>query len=228
MNCNITYFKIAKILQLQKLSTQQIKKKLLLDINDPEIIALSIINCWYFKTKNISYVFPDCFSGGGDPAGHCVRGDIRGHDGTRGWLRQAGVQSQGPPQTQDCVETRGRQRDHPARTAVDEIQRYAYLNTKPAACRRRCVKSVWSPLSLLCSGSGFVRGRDAVAGESDEVRDGRLPLHRRQRSAALRQQAHDGPHSLWVAPSSLWYSQRLFAIFSNTRGWTWGQRSAFS
>jgi len=66
---------------------------------------------------------PDCVSGGGDPSGHRVRRDVGGHDGSRGRLRQAGVQSQGPPQAQDRVETRGWQRNHSARTAVDEIQR---------------------------------------------------------------------------------------------------------
>lgn len=68
-------------------------------------------------------MFSDSVSRGGDSAGHRVRGDIGGHDGSRGRFRQAGVQSQGPPQAQDRVETRGRQRNHSARTAVDEIQR---------------------------------------------------------------------------------------------------------
>lgn len=50
----------------------------------------------------------DRFSRGGDTAGHHLRGNVRRHDGARGWLGQANLQGARLPEAKDRVAKGGR------------------------------------------------------------------------------------------------------------------------
>lgn len=45
------------------------------------------------------FALADRLLGGGDPAGHSVRGNVRRHDGAGRWVGEIGVQGQGLSET---------------------------------------------------------------------------------------------------------------------------------